>query len=240
MKYLGVLSAISLYCWYLLPLTVIAPKISYPDASNDATKFTAEQQFSTLLVDATLAAEDKRFYSHGGIDVYANMRAIKDAFEAKRFVSGASTITQQTVKLLTDTPPRTLETKISEALTARNLEIHHDKRAILFTYFSLLEYGNRTKGPADAASHYFNKELNELTLAEAALLAGLPQAPSRLNPRRNPESAIKRRNWVLERMHIVHGYPKEQITAAQAEPLRLMSHSGSASTKLALKESSPH
>lgn len=225
-----------LYLWYVLPHTIEAPEMHQKPVGKSGSEWVADTNLSPILVDATLAAEDKRFYHHGGVDIFANFRAIRDAAEAKRFVSGASTITQQTIKLLTNTPPRTLETKISEALAARNVEMHHDKETILYTYFSLIEYGNRTKGPKDAARHYFNKTPKELTLAEAALLAGLPQAPSRLNPRRNPSDALKRRNWVLERMFIVHDYPEEQIRAAQAEPLRLITYSGSASNELALKD----
>ncbi|MGJ8673552.1 transglycosylase domain-containing protein [Rubritalea sp.] len=237
---MGIFSALALYTWYVLPFSVGPLDLQAINSSICQQPLSAEQHFSTLLVDATLAAEDKRFYHHGGIDLCANMRAIKDAIEAQRFVSGASTITQQTVKLLTHTPPRTLETKCTEALYARNLEMRHNKEAILFTYFELLEYGNRTRGPEQAAKHYFNKRLHTLTLPEAALLAGLPQAPSRLNPRKNPESAIKRRNWILERMSIVRGYSAEQVMAAQAAPLDLYIHAESKSNKLALKESPQH
>ncbi|MFC5049015.1 biosynthetic peptidoglycan transglycosylase [Rubritalea spongiae] len=235
-KCLGALAAVSLYCWYILPHSINAPILPEPTVESAQPLHSAEQHLSTLLVDATLAAEDKRFYHHGGIDICANARAIKDALEAQRFVSGASTITQQTVKLLEGTPPRTLETKICEALAARNLEMRHSKDAILLSYFSLLEYGNRTRGPAHAAKHYFNKEVHQLTLAEAALLAGLPQAPSRLNPRKNPEGALQRRNWVLERMRIVHDYPEADIRAAQATSLVLFQAQATSTQKLALEQ----
>ena len=226
LKCLGSCAAIALTCWYLLPFAFpLTNPLNIPTASplqhtHDSATTAA---YPTLLVQATLAAEDKRFYSHAGVDISANLRAIKDAIQAKRFVSGASTITQQTVKLLNDTPPRTLETKLREALSARHLEMLHDKDTILANYFHLLDYGNHNRGPAAAARHYFNKQLEELTLSEAALLAGLPQAPSRLNPRRNPVKALKRRNWVLERMHIVYDYPLAQISHAQAQPLGLVS-----------------
>ncbi|MGB0775016.1 MAG: penicillin-binding protein 1C, partial [Akkermansiaceae bacterium] len=173
------------------------------------------------LIQATLAAEDKRFMSHGGVDVRATARALKDAWEEERFVSGASTITQQTVKLTSGKAARTFPTKIRETLTARHVEMVHDKGTILTTYFNHLDYGNLSQGPLQAARHYFGKPLHHLSLAECALLAGLPQAPSRLNPRRNPEAAVKRRNWILDRMEIVFDIPAERIQTAKNEPLLL-------------------
>lgn len=173
------------------------------------------------LIQATLAAEDKRFFSHGGIDFRATARALKDSWDQKRFVSGASTITQQTVKICSQKSSRTFKTKIRECLTARHVELTHDKNEILSAYFNHLDYGNRSQGPLQAARHYFGKPLSQLSLAECALLAGLPQAPSRLNPRRNPDAAIKRRNWILDRMQIVYNIPESRINPAKKEPLLL-------------------
>ena len=180
------------------------------------------------LIEATLAAEDKRFHEHGGIDFRATARAIRDSWEQERFVSGASTITQQTVKLSAKNSSRTFTTKLYECLTARHVEMVHSKEEILTAYFNHLDYGNLSQGPLQAARHYFNKPLSHLSLAECALLAGLPQAPSRLNPRRNPEAAIKRRNWILDRMAIVWNTNPERIARAKTEPLLL--HSGKRST----------
>jgi len=173
------------------------------------------------LIKATLAAEDKRFYEHGGIDFRATARALRDSWEQERFVSGASTVTQQTVKISSKRSSRTFTTKIRECLTARHVEMSIGKENILTAYFNHLDYGNRSQGPLQAARHYFGKPLSQLSLAECALLAGLPQAPSRLNPRRNPEAAIKRRNWILDRMAIVYQLPEERIALAKAEPLKL-------------------
>lgn len=173
------------------------------------------------LIHATLAAEDKRFYQHGGVDFRATARALRDSWDQKRFVSGASTVTQQTVKLSSKRASRTFPTKIRECLTARHVEMVYDKDHILTSYFNHLDYGNRSQGPLQAARHYFDKPLSQLSLAECALLAGLPQAPSRLNPRRNPEAALKRRNWILDRMAIVYDIDPERITRAKAEPLKL-------------------
>lgn len=173
------------------------------------------------LIQATLAAEDKRFYQHGGVDFRATARALRDSWEQGRFVSGASTITQQTIKISSQKASRTFPTKIRECLTARHVEMTHSKNEILTAYFNHLDYGNRSQGPLQAARHYFGKPLNQLSLAECALLAGLPQAPSRLNPRRNPEAAIKRRNWILRRMQIVYNVPSDRIEVAKSEPLLL-------------------
>ena len=185
------------------------------------------------LVKATLAAEDKRFYEHGGIDFRATARALRDSWEKKRFVSGASTVTQQTVKLSSQKASRSFGTKLRECLTARHVEMSIGKENILTAYFNHLDYGNRSQGPLQAARHYFGKPLDQLSLAECALLAGLPQAPSRLNPRRNPDLAVKRRNWILDRMAIVYQIPADRITLAKAEPLKLnQGHRGTAAPHL--------
>ena len=173
------------------------------------------------LIHATLAAEDKRFYSHGGVDILATCRAAKDSFSAGRTVSGASTITQQTVKLSSSPAERNMLTKIRESLTARHLEMTSDKETILTAYFHHLDYGNRILGPQQAALHYFGKPLSHLSLAECALLAGIPQSPTRHNPRSNPKGAKKRRDWVLERMQIVFDIDEERINRAIAEPIQL-------------------
>ena len=176
------------------------------------------------LIRATLAAEDKRFHDHSGVDFRATARALRDSWDQGRFVSGASTITQQTVKLCSGKSSRTISTKLRECLTARHMEMRYSKDEILTSYFNHLDYGNLNQGPLQAARHYFGKPLSQLSLAECALLAGLPQAPSRLNPRRNPEAAVKRRNWVLDRMEIVWDISADRITRAKKEPLQL--HSG--------------
>lgn len=184
-------------------------------------RHTILEDIPETLIQATLAAEDKRFWEHHGIDFLATARSLKDALSSRRFVSGASTITQQTVKLTNDPAKRTLSTKIIEAFRARKLEMNHSKEEILALYFNNINYGNRTQGPKQAAKHYFNKELNQLSLAETALLAGLPQAPTRHNPRKNPNGAVERRNWILDRMAEVYSINSEQIQRSKNEPLLL-------------------
>jgi penicillin-binding protein 1C len=171
------------------------------------------------LVACTLAAEDKRFRSHGGIDLLATARAAKDALLHRRTVSGASTITQQLVKLSSPPAPRSLRTKLREALLARHLEMEWSKDEILTAYLNRLPYGNHRIGPAEAARFYFQKPLADLSLGESALLAGLPQAPSRLNPIKHPARALTRRGIVLDRL--AANYDASRISAARAETLNL-------------------
>ena len=168
------------------------------------------------LIQSTLAAEDRRFFLHGGVDFQALIRAARDGFAAGRSVSGASTITQQLVKLAVPRP-RTVRSKILEILTARRVEMTWPKERVLAEYLNRLEYGNLHTGPAAAAAGYFGKPLTDCSLAECALLAGLPQAPSRLNPWRHPEAALKRRNWVLSRLLALGAVTPEAHDRAAAE-----------------------
>jgi len=165
--------------------------------ANDPAKF---DEFPQVLIDATLAAEDSRFFSHNGIDPLRMGRAAFDALTKRRFVSGASTITQQTVKLYSKPRPRSFRTKFIEIFTARKLEMFADKESILTAYLNRLPYGNQYTGARAAALGYFGKPMNDLSAAEASLLAGLPNKPSRLNPWRNLEGAQLRQAWILRRM----------------------------------------
>lgn len=173
------------------------------------------------IIDCTLAAEDKRFFSHGGVDLLATIRAIKDLIAHREIISGASTITQQLIKISSTPARRTPLTKIRESLTARHLEMKWSKEEILTAYLNRLDYGNRRIGIAEAARFHFQKPLADLSLAEAALLAGLPQSPSRLNPLRHPQRAIKRRDTVLQRLAAEKKYDATNIRNALAEPLAL-------------------
>lgn len=173
------------------------------------------------LVACTLAAEDKRFFRHGGVDLLAAGRALGGAVVRGRVDSGASTITQQLVKIASPPGPRALRVKVREALGARRLEMEWSKERILEAYLNRLNYGCQRLGPAEAARWYFQKPLADLSLAECALLAGLPQAPGRLNPLTNPSGALARRNTVLTRLARIGGTEQVRIAAAMAEPLNL-------------------
>jgi penicillin-binding protein 1C len=170
--------------------------------------------------DAVLAAEDKRFYSHHGIDWLAAGRAGFAGLMRGHVVSGASTITQQLVKI-SARRPRTLRSKLIESLTALRLEQAWSKDQILAAYLNRLDFGNLNIGLAAAADYYFGKPVSDLSDAEAAFLAGLPKNPRRLNPHVAPEAARRRQITVLERMRANHQLDVERYDAAIAEPLAL-------------------
>lgn len=173
------------------------------------------------LIATTLAAEDKRFFSHGGIDLLGTMRAARDWVVKRRIVSGGSTISQQLVKISSPPSHRNLKTKLREAMAARRLEMTHDKQAILTAYLNKLDYGNLRIGAHEAARAYFQKPPTDLSLAECALLAGLPQAPSFHNPMRHADRAVARRNVVLQRLAAFPGADASRIDRAIEEPLVL-------------------
>lgn len=171
------------------------------------------------LVKATLAAEDKRFFRHGGVDVLALGRAVVLNAAGGEIISGASTITQQLAKNANPPGSRNLSAKVREFFQARRMEMCMNKEEILEAYFNRLDYGNLRRGPAAAARFYFGKEMSQLSLAECALLAGLPQGPSRLNPLRHPERALERRNRVIRRMREEGMFAVEMLDRAAREPL---------------------
>lgn len=183
----------------------------------------ANLPFSALpavLVQATVAAEDRRFWDHHGVDWLATARAAWDGLRHRRVISGASTITQQLIKL-SHPRPRTPKTKLLEALQALRLETEWSKERILAAYLDRLQYGNLCVGPAQAARFYFGQPLASLTPAQAALLAGLPQGPTRLNPVHHLDRARRRQGWVIGQM-VRAGYLSGAAgEAAQAESLRL-------------------
>jgi len=146
-----------------------------------------------------LAAEDKRFYLHHGIDIFATERAGYDFGSNRRVISAASTITQQLAKISSLPTSRNLKAKFYEAMAARLLEMSWEKGRILEAYFNRPDHGNLPISQTKASRFYFQKPLSDLSLGECALLAGLPQAPSRLNPIRNPKNALARRVVVLDR-----------------------------------------
>lgn len=156
------------------------------------------------LIDAFLAAEDANFYKHSGIDPLAIFRtSINNLFGVLRgdsSMGGASTITQQVVKNFLLTRERTLQRKVKEAILAFRISQTISKDRILELYLNQIYLGSGAYGVAAAAQVYFNKSIDELTLEEVALLATLPKAPSKLDPRKNIEKAKERRDWVLERM----------------------------------------
>ena len=179
------------------------------------------------LIDATLAAEDTRFYSHNGIDYFGVLRAARDAAIHRKFVSGASTVSQQLIKITSIPRDRNLKTKVIEAFTARRLEQLWEKDAILVAYLNRLPYGNQLTGCRTAARGYFSKPLADLSVAESAFLAGLPNKPSKLNPHENFAGARKRQHYVLRRMLEEELITDSQYRAALDEPIRLIARARS-------------
>ncbi|HFI0464177.1 TPA: transglycosylase domain-containing protein [Streptococcus suis] len=156
-----------------------------------------------VLKDAVLAIEDSRFYSHHGIDPIRIAGALIANLRAGQVREGGSTITQQLVKLSvfsTDFSDQTLERKAQEAWLSLQIEQEYDKDEILTLYLNKMFYSNNTYGAKTAARIFFNKSLDQLTLAEAALLAGIPQAPSDYDPYAYPQAATERRDLVLDVM----------------------------------------
>ncbi len=153
-----------------------------------------------LLRAALVATEDRKFYKHSGVDLKGIARAIIKDIKAGEFVEGASTITQQLSKTLFLTPRKTLVRKIKEAILAFQLERRYTKDEILELYLNQVYFGSGAYGVESAAKIFFGKSVKDLSLAECALVAGMPKSPSRYSPLVNPELAIKRRNTVLRQM----------------------------------------
>ena len=169
--------------------------------------------------NAFLSAEDKGFYEHSGIDAWGMLRATVGNFVRGRRIAGGSTITQQVAKNMLLTSERTVTRKVKEIFLAERLEKAYSKDRILELYLNEIYLGNRAYGVAAAALNYFNKPLDQLTIAEAAYLAALPKGPENYEPRRYKERAIERRNWVVDRM-VENGYvSKEDGEVAKKDDL---------------------
>jgi penicillin-binding protein 1A len=176
------------------------------------------------IIGAFLSAEDRRFYDHGGIDLQGVMRAIFAAVESKihgsnKRAQGASTITQQVAKNFLLTNERSIERKIKEAILAIRIESAYSKDKILELYLNEIYLGMNSYGVGAAALTYFNKELKDLTIEEAAYLAALPKGPNNYHPFRQKARAVERRNWIIGEM-AENGYiTAEEAAAAKEKPL---------------------
>ena len=178
-------------------------------------------QISPWLRKATIAIEDRRFYEHEGIDYRGTLRALVRDIEAGSAAEGGSTITQQLARTLYLGQDKTLSRKLTEGCIAASIEQRWSKERILETYLNRIYYGNRATGAEAAARTYFSKSAEKLTIAEAALLAGLPQAPSRLDPIGNPDAAKERRELVLRAMAETGAIDEQQLDEALRTPLEL-------------------
>lgn len=169
------------------------------------------------FIDMLIGYEDRRFFSHGGVDWRAVVRATGQFLAARRIVSGASTLTMQVGRLIDGTSTRHLKGKLRQVALARALEKHFDKDQILTLYLTLAPYGGNVEGIRAASLAYFGKEPTRLTTAEAALLVALPQAPESRRPDRDPEAAETARNRVLDRLAAAGVIDADAAEAAKRE-----------------------
>ncbi|MBN9581234.1 MAG: penicillin-binding protein 1A [Afipia sp.] len=189
------------------------------------------QAIPKSVINAFLAAEDKNFYEHGGIDFTGMARAAilyAQNYGSNRRPQGASTITQQVAKNFLLTNEVSFDRKIKEALLAMRIERTYSKDKILELYLNEIYLGLGAYGIAAASLVYFDKSVNELTLAEAAYLAALPKAPAALHPVRNRDRAIERRNYVIDRLAENGWIKPADATAARKEPLVVTSRANAA------------
>lgn len=181
--------------------------------------YVPSEELPDPLIQAFISAEDKTFFEHSGLNLWGMFRGtVLNGLMGKR-MTGGSTITQQVVKNMLVGSERSLDRKVREAVLAMRIENKLTKDEILELYMNEIYLGGRSYGVGAAALNYFGKSLGDLTLAECALLASLPQAPGKVNPYENPDAAVNRRNWVIDRM-VVNGYvDKAAAEKAKTEPL---------------------
>lgn len=172
-----------------------------------------------LMKKAILAAEDDRFYEHGGVDYIGVLRAAYSNFTSGGVKQGASTITMQVARNFFLSKEKTLTRKFNEMLLSFKIEHNLSKDEILQLYVNHIYLGQRSYGFASAAQVYYSKTLNQLTLSEMAMLAGLPKAPAAFNPVVNPERAKVRQMYILRRMHDLRYITQEELDLALNEPL---------------------
>ncbi len=173
------------------------------------------------VINAFIASEDSRFYEHQGVDVIGIGRALVKNIKAGRIVQGGSTITQQITRSILLTTEKRLARKIKEAILATRIERNRDKQPLLELYLNQIVLGNRAYGIKAAARNYFHKSLGELTLAETAMMAGLPTAPSSDSPVHDIEKAKDRQSYVLQRMLYLNFISEEEAQRAAEEPLTI-------------------
>jgi penicillin-binding protein 1B len=193
------------------------------DRSAEERRVVKIGELPKILVQAVLAAEDRRFFQHHGIDVRGVLRALLANLRRGRVVQGGSTLTQQLIKNFFLTGQRTLERKVIEAMMAVLAEIHYSKMEILETYLNEIYLGQRGSrgifGVWEGAQFYFGKEPKDLSIGQAAMLAGLIRAPGHLAPAKNPEAAEHRRDEVLRSMLESGDITLPEYRSARAEAL---------------------
>jgi len=173
------------------------------------------------LKNAFLAAEDDQFFEHSGVRLASLIRAVFQMVQSGEIVSGGGTITMQVVRGYLLSRDQKIIRKIKEIYLAFELESSASKEEIFSLYLNTIFLGNRSYGVEAAANKYFSKSINELTLAESALIASSAQLPSRINPIRSPDRSIIRRNWILGRMYKLGYIGRAQFLLAKSEPINL-------------------
>ena len=207
-------------------LTLEPELITYlSDSTRQKRRFVKYEELPDQLVKAVLAIEDRRFFSHPGLDPMRIVGAFIKNVRAESYIQGGSTITQQLVKNFFLTPERTMRRKAQEALLAFVLERRATKKEILELYLNEIYLGQAgsygINGVGEAAGMYFHKDVGNLTLAESALLAGMIQSPNPYNPHRHPQRALERRNQVIRAMHEAGFINEATAQAAMAQPLHV-------------------
>ena len=204
-----------------LPLRIFtADGVLMGEFGEERRNLTPIKEIPQVMKDAVLSIEDSRFYQHGGLDYLGLIRA-GIANLSKRKSQGASTITMQVARNVYLSTEKTYTRKIYEILLTFKLEHLLTKDQILEIYMNQIFLGNRAYGFASAAETYFGKALKDITIAEAAMLAGLPKAPSAYNPISNPKRARSRQLYIIERMEENNFITTKQALEAKAEPLRI-------------------
>lgn len=172
-----------------------------------------------ILIDAVVDTEDARFFTHGGIDIKSTVRALASDVKSGATVQGASTITQQLVKTVLNTPEKTLSRKIKDAVISARLEGVYTKDQILEAYLNTVYFGNGAYGVQTAAQTYFNENVQEVTAGQAAFLAGLIRDPEGYDPILNPNDSRARRNFVLQRMVTQNHLAQSEAATLEATPI---------------------
>jgi penicillin-binding protein 1C len=188
-------------------------------ASDEQWRFPPSETLPSSYIKAVLLFEDKRFYTHSGVDWLALGRATLQNIKAKEVVSGASTLSMQVIRLASDNQSRTLSTKLIETLQALRLEFSYDKQEILNLYASHAPFGGNVVGISAASWRYFGRAPESLSWAESALLAVLPNRPNYLRPGKNQQKLKQKRDRLLTRLQQAGEFDQLQLTLALSEPL---------------------
>jgi penicillin-binding protein 1A len=182
------------------------------------------EKIPRYLIDAVVSVEDDQFWNHPGVDFYALLAAVYEVVTTGRKTRGGSTITMQVARNFFLSPEQTYARKFNEILLALKIESQLDKEKIMELYLNKIFLGHRSYGISAASQVYYDKKLGDLTLAQSAMIAGLPKAPSKYNPISNPERALIRRNYILGRMRILEYINEEEFELALNEPITAELH----------------